>query len=432
LGEGGDAAYTKIARKVNDAIEGHHKLTITSKELTRTIGTNLADAIANKMGTSLEDLEKKLKAGTVDATKFGNAMEEVFIAKGAKGLDAMWMRTGVITKKIHDAFGELFKNVDTGPLTDGLRNILSILDSTAPSAQAMASGITGAMNGIIKAIGDAVEAGIDLFLDLEIGALQTAIALKPLGDALGPFGDALGKLLGPLDDASGDTVSWASTLQEITGIAKGAADAINALTSAIEAYNKGTFTINAKQNLGMISADEATRQRAAVGDVNANASPIGYEEALNRKEALAKAAETGGDVGHGLANGMDGMTAIVHEAGKKLGEAATNGVKEGAGAHSPSLPAIAIGGYISQGLAMGMVDSPLPARAGRTIGGNALGGVAASALMAPAANDGGAVTYSISGLTIHITAPQGVTDAAGLSATGLVVALERLQLASGR
>ena len=57
-------------------------------------------------------------------------------------------------------------------------------------------------------------------------------------------------------------------------------------------------------------------------------------------------------------------------------------------------------------------------------------GMVGSAITSPAANGNGGIT--ISGLQITIMAPQGVTDAAGLSATGLIVALERLQLGSGR
>ncbi len=86
----GPAAFQKIERKIHDAIEGHHALKIASKELTKTIGTNLAGAAAERMGLTLEQLEVKLKAGTVDAAKFGEALEETLIAKGAKGLNALW------------------------------------------------------------------------------------------------------------------------------------------------------------------------------------------------------------------------------------------------------------------------------------------------------------------------------------------------------
>ena len=40
--------------------------------------------------------------------------------------------------------------------------------------------------------------------------------------------------------------------------------------------------------------------------------------------------------------------------------------------------------------------------------------------------------YHFDGLQLTIQAPQGVTDATAVSATGLSVALERLQLGSGR
>jgi hypothetical protein len=139
----------------------------------------------------------------------------------------------------------------------------------------------------------------------------------------------------------------------------------------------------------------------------------------------------GTSIGQGLVDGMASMVAAVRSSGNALGEAAAAGAREGAQVHSPSKLTMEVGAYMAQGLAIGMTDSPAPERAGREISGNAIGGLSARAIMAPAANSNGSGA-SISGVTINITAPHGVTDAASLSATGLVVALERLQIASGR
>ena len=434
LGEEGPAAYEKLSRKVHDAVEGHHKLTIAGKELTRTIGTNLTDAIANRMGLSLDVLEQKLKAGTVDAAKFGEAMEETFIAKGSKGLDAMWMSTGKITKKIHDAFGEMFKDVDTGPIIDGLRTILSILDATSPSAQGMEDGITSAFNGIVKTIGDGLVEVAVFFLTLEVAALELSIAFKPL-DA------AISGITGQIGGADAATASWKTTFAELEGIVRTVADAISAISNAL-----GGNGAEAKKSLasfggdiGLYSREEVSRFHDQLNDEAAGQSGAGGTfplqpaklSAADASGAVASFDEAGMSMGDGLVKGMDAKASEVQAAGRKLGEAATNGVKEGTDSHSPSVKARRVGGYVSEGLALGMVDSAfLPARAGRQIGGAAIGGMAGQALAGGAANQNGGI--SISGLTIHITAPQGVTDANALSASGLVVALERLQLASGR
>jgi hypothetical protein len=47
-------------------------------------------------------------------------------------------------------------------------------------------------------------------------------------------------------------------------------------------------------------------------------------------------------------------------------------------------------------------------------------------------NDNGGRGVHVGHLEVHITAPHGVTDAKELSVVGLTIALERLQLASGR
>ena len=383
LGDAGDAAYTKISRKVNDAIEGHHKLTITSKELTRTIGTNLADAIATKMGMSLEDLEKKLKAGTVDAAKFGDAMETTFIEKGSGALGAMWMQAGAITGKLKEQFKELFSGVDVSPLTDAMRGLLELFDQANPSGQVMKATFTDVFNSLVKGISWAIVEGEVLFLELEVLALSAELQLRPV----------------------------VATIQKIGEAARVVTEPIRGLKAAFD-----YFTADEKPPPGAEPAPVAA----------AKLNPIeGLASALD-----APSNDVGVAVGQGIVKGMVSMMGAVDAAGQDLGGAAVKGAKTGAGAHSPSVFAIEIGGNISEGLALGMVNSPMPAAAGRQISGSALGGASKAIGGTPANGNGGGM--NISGLTIHITAPQGVTDATALSASALVIAVERLQLASGR
>lgn len=362
LGESGPAAYEKIARKVHDAEQGHHKLTIAARELTRTIGTNLSEAVAKRMGLSLEQLETKLKAGTVDATTFGDALEKTLIEKGAKGLDALWASKA--WSKIKEQGRELFADVDTSPITDAMRNLLVLFDQTQPSGQAAKATITDVFNAIAKVIGSGITEAEVFFLTLEVYALASEVALIPL--------------LGTLEKVY-------AALQIVGKVAGGLVT-------------------------GNIGASQA---------------------GLDAGAALGSTAPVGRSMALGLITGMLDMVAEVGQAGVTLGEAGVKGTKQGAGVKSPSKPAMEIGGYVAEGLGLGMTGSSAPGRAGRQLSANALGGLAGSALSAAgAAKSNGGVT--ISGLVINITAPQGVTDAAGLSATGLTIALERLQLASGR
>jgi hypothetical protein len=370
LGEQGVTAFTRISQKIHDAIEGHHKLKIASTELTgrRGIGVNIAGATAERMGLTLEKLETQLKAGTVDAAKFGNALEEALIAKGAKGLDAMWRSAA--WSKIKEAGAELFAGVDTTPITDAMRDLLLLFDQTQPSGEAMKTTVTDAFNGIVRAIGAAIETGEDMVLDFEIWGLSMELNLLPVWHILQKIGGVLG------------TVG---------------------------------------QAVGLLDKPGAVPEVKSVGQMQ-----------IDSVTALLPGFRIGESIGKGLIDGLQSMFPSVFGKGKELGAEGVRGAREGAGVKSPSKPAIEIGSYVAAGLGIGMTSSSLPARAGRQLSSNALGGLAGSALASPGAGGsaGGGITLHVG--TIHITAPQGVTDVAGLSATGLAVALERFQLGSGR
>jgi hypothetical protein len=385
LGDEGPAAYERLARKIHDAEEGHHKLTIASKELTKTIGTNLADAVAQRMGVSLEKLEQGLKAGTIDATKFGNALEETLIAKGAKGLDAMWLQGGTLTKKLAETFGELFSGVDTTPLTDALRQLIGLLDQGSPSGEAMKDGITGAFNGIIRVLGSALTEAEVWFLTMERDALAVDVAFRPI----------------------------ASTIWSIVDALLGVSNALNLLSVALP----GGGVLG-----GVFGGDEELKQQGqAIQAMEAWKAASANEATVN-----------GAAIGEGLVKGMAGAKPAVERAGHDLGHTAIVGARAGADAHSPSRKAEKLGGDIDEGLGGGMLAGGVSPRAGRQLSENALGGMTARIFSSPAANGNAASGITISGLVINITAPQGVTDANKLSATGLVLALEKLQLASGR
>ena len=378
LGERGVAAYEKINKGIHDAIEGEHTLKLGRRQLMDIGPTVLADA-ATRMGTTLPKLEAALKGGLdpkkVDA--FGTALENALIAKGGKGLDAMWMKTSVTTDKLKEKFVKLFDEVDTGPLTEGLRDVLGLLDNGQPSADALKGHITSAFNEIIKDIGSAIEEGEYWFLSMEVWALSMELNLRPvwriikeIAGALGTIGQGLG--LGPTPTVPG------------------------APPKTVE-QNQADAALSTFKWLG---------------------GPANF---------------VGVGIAQGLINGMQSKFAEVVATGDRLGEGAITGTKTGAGTHSPSVPAMKVGGFVSRGLELGMLnDIGLPARAGRQIGGAAIGGMVGAAIVgAPAANgNGGGLTITIQNL--NVTGREGVTDATALSASGLAVVLERYQLASGR
>src|SRR5580698_1427806 len=75
MGDEGAAAYTKITERVHVAIEEHKGLKLAEKSLKSLYdaGVNVTD-IADRMGLTTKQLAANLKAGTIDAEKFGDAL----------------------------------------------------------------------------------------------------------------------------------------------------------------------------------------------------------------------------------------------------------------------------------------------------------------------------------------------------------------------
>jgi len=384
LGEKGVAAFEKIERKVHEAIEGQHALKLSAREVMG-LGPAALTAAAEKMGMTYPKLAAAVKGGLdpKKAEAFGNALEGALIEKGGKGLDALWMTAGAA--KLKESFVKLFDGIDVTPITGAMRDLLALFDQTQPSGQAMKTTITDAFNGIVKAIGGAIEAGIDMALDFEIWGLSMELALIPVWSVLKKIGHAIDAVTG-------------GALDKLSHVA------------GLDAMSQGPpVAPQPKTAEALVAHAELAMANYAAGRL------IG-----------------GGLVG-GLVSSLLERAEEAFGAGKGLGAAAAAGTAAGAQVKSPSRLTMQVGAYMAEGLGIGMTDSTVPARAGRQLSSHALGGLVGSAITSPAASGnggGGGVTLHVDSITI--TAPQGVTDAAQLSATGLAVALERFQLASGR
>lgn len=376
MGDKGAAAYTKLQDKVNMAIEAHKGLKIGEKALKAlySAGVNQED-MARRMGMSVKDMGTKLKAGTMDAAKFGEALRASVTEKGKGPLDVMMNSLDALGKKAGEALGNLFEDIDTKPLTDALRNLIALGEGGAPSGEALKAGFVPAMNAVIKMIGNAIVEGEVLFLRLEVGALRTYIAFKPLISAL----EKVMYVVDIISNAKERTMVNMGLSKEQMQLADMASPSIlSGLTGGLS--DIPTFVGDLIASIGDAKAQEIAKQQ-----------------------------------------------------GVNIGKATIEGIREGAGTHSPSIPAMQIGGFISEGLGIGMVNSGVPDRAAKTVSSNALAGLSRGG--GGPGSSGGDVASSnttIGPITITIVAPDGVTDAEQLSVTGLSTALERFQIGSGR
>lgn len=134
LGLGGDQALADMfARLAEGAKIGEKQLL----GLTKATGVTQA-AIAGKLGMSLKDFKAKLKDGTLDSKKLGDALVEL---STAKGMDAMKVRAESFDQKmknLKDSVGDMLgESIKTGPAMEAFNKFGALFDKNTASGQAM-------------------------------------------------------------------------------------------------------------------------------------------------------------------------------------------------------------------------------------------------------------------------------------------------------
>jgi hypothetical protein len=375
MGDEGSAAYGMLTKKVREAVEAHHGLKLAEKTLTSLYKAGLnVDDVSKKMGISSKQLAAQLKAGTIDAQAFGNALSSTLIEKGKKPLDVMGDELGTLKTKASETFAHFFDDVDTSPLTEALRNVISLGDQGEPSGQALKKGFTAGLNAIIKMVGHAITETEIFFLEIEVKGLEAYIALKPLIRAY---------------------------------------ETIDRLAS--KAFPK--------------SQAPAQKPMAGAGAIGAASDVL---STTTKYGVTAGAAQGATELVGGLLDALGAASTKAFQGGVGIGKATIAGMKEGTESHSPSVAAMRIGGDLGAGLGIGMRRSPEPAHAARQISGHALGGMMQGGAMGGLGGGGGASSHRVEIGEVNVHAAQGVTDAHQLSVIGIAIALERMQLGSGR
>ena len=332
MGDEGASAYQQLAERIRVAVEEHKGLKFADKQL-KTLyqsGLNVTE-VAAAMGLSTQALAAQLKAGTVDAAKFGAVLQNTLITKGKGPLEVMGDELGTLKIKASENISHLFDDVDTTPLTDGLRSIVDLFGQGTASGKTLKAAMTDALNAIIKGIGRTIWQAEMFFGMLEIWALKSGLTLAKV--------EAVVKRIG----------------------------------NAFAAVGKGTLALGA----GMIPGAGPVAQAA-----------LGLSSGTSAAKAIAPGHADGGLIPKQATGHADGGIIPKPAPGESFISAAPG-------------------------------EMILPKRLTETL---------------MAGGGGGETTnhYHFDGLQLTIQAPQGVTDATAVSATGLSVALERLQLGSGR
>lgn len=210
----GAEVYAKLAERIHVAVEEHKGLKLADKQL-KTLyqsGLNVTE-IATAMGLTTQQLAAQLKAGTVDAQRFGDVLQQTLIAKGREPLKAMGSDLGTLKLKASENIGHLFDDVDTTPLTDGLRMAVDLLGQGTASGKTLKAALTDALNAIIKGIGRTMWEAEMFFGRLEIWALESGVTLGKVENVVSRIGSAFSAV------AKGSVALGASAITPINPLA---------------------------------------------------------------------------------------------------------------------------------------------------------------------------------------------------------------------
>jgi hypothetical protein len=310
MGEEGGAAYVNLSKKIQNAIEAGGKLKLSSKALgsqLSAVGLDLDD-VAAAMGTTGPKLAAALKSGTVDAQKFGDAMQKALIDKGAGPLAKMASSFDFLKASFMENISKLFEDVDVTPFTDALKNLVGIFSQNTASGKTLKTVITGFFNAVFKAAAFVIPYIKKAFYELIIAGLKIYIALKPITKWFEESG-AKAKVL--------TVIQWMfkNVSKEIWG-----------------------FGDMVARGIGLI---------VTLGKAAGHA----WDEI---KEFVTGAATAAEDFISGLVNGIKSGTGLVIDAVRALGKGAVGALKGLLGISSPSKVMESLGDYSAQGFAAGV------------------------------------------------------------------------------
>lgn len=418
MGDEGVEAFTMLARKIQESVATTGKLKLADKQLASLAktGVNVADVAAG-MGLTTSKLAAELKRGTVNATAFGNALNDALIKKGKGPLDRMWGSLEVLGGKFKEAIGDMFEDVDVSPFVDAMREVLAVFGQTTTSGKMMKSGVSVFFNALFAWAGKAVLVTTHLFLQMIIWGLKAYIAIKPWIPLLKVLGMtvlvAAGLFLATFVPAVWAGVGALAAL--ITSAAIAAAPFLALAAVIVGVYEAFTHWSQITKFVGQV-----------FGDIWKDLSSWG-------KAIGTWAVDTATSLINGLVNGITNGAGLVIDAVKNLAHDAMNTLKHVLGISSPSKEFAKLGLFTAHGFSSGLIaanDNVGQAASG--LANMAIGGASSAASSAsdkaPAQTSGGLTITVAPGAIVINGATGGATE---LTEHALVLMLEKIALTQG-
>ncbi len=403
LVKGGDEALLSFRKKIDLAVQSGSNLKIATKQLAQlsATGANVGD-VAKTMGVSVEELTKNLAAGTVDAKKFGDALETTIITKGKGPLERMAASSANLKKLLSEAWGDLFEDVDVGPFMAEVKKLFDIFGQGTESGKALKDGIGGFFKQVFAILTKVVPLAKHFLLDMIIYGLKAYIALKPI----------------------------VKTIKEFAASAEGAkiiGTVLSSLWTVLKAVGVAVLVV-----VGAVLGLWAAMVVVSVAVWTAVGAFLGFVAEAGGALAgwVSSAATAAYDFVAGLVTGIGNGASQVIGAVSGLADSATGAFKSALGIHSPSKVMMGLGGDVAEGTAQGIEGGS------SDVHGAASGMAGAAVKGATSGGDASGGGSSKGGVNVTVEAGAITIDGAGKTAleiteTMISLVFERVALGAG-
>ncbi len=401
LVKGGDQALLSFRKKIDLAVESGGKLKIATKQIAALgeTGANVGD-VAKVMGVSVEKLTTDLAAGSVDAKKFGDALQTAIVTKGKGPLERMAASSANLKKLLSEAWGDLFEDIDVGPFMLEVKKLFDIFGQGTKSGEALKTGIGGFFKQVFAVLTKVVPLAKHFLLDMVIYGLKAYIAIKPIVAEIKKFAASVEGAAMISTVLSG---LW-TVLQAVGIVLVVVVAAVGALWAAMIVVSVAVWSA-VGAFLGFVS--------------EAGGALTGW---------IASAATAAYDFVAGLVNGIGNGAAAVIGAVSSLADSATGAFKSALGINSPSKVMFGMGENTAEGAAQGIESGTSDVHGASTGMANA----AVKGASSPSAStSGGDASKGAASITVNVQ-----IDGAGKSAEGITeemvsLVFERYALAAG-
>ena len=402
LAEGGAAKFSTMFGVINAAAATGSKLTIPFKKLEKQlqgVGLNTTD-LAVKMGMTEKALTAGLKAGTVDAKKFGDALTAAASEKGAGPLARAGASLGNVWARFQENITKMFENIDVGPFLDQVKSLFDIFGQGKASGQALTAGIGGFFKQVFSLATKVVPYIKRFLLDLVIYGLKAYLGLRPI-------------------------IQWIKDLQKNTTFVTMFWTVMRGLgTAALVVGAAIAIVIAVVVGLALVLIGIQVAIVAVGGAI------LGFVASAGQALAgwAASAAGLAVDFVKGLVDGISNGASAVVGAVTNLAGGAKNAFKGALGIASPSKEMAKLGKFAGEGVAVGLdASTSKVASAAGDLGGSALGATAGGA--SGGGKGGGGITVNVaSGAIVIQGAGKGAED---LTEQAISLLFERIALAQG-